>query len=488
MSNLLTRYIRNSSWVLMGNVVSRGFSLLASVFIARLLGPSSFGSYNIALASSDSFSQMADLGTSVVVQRTYATYQTNKPALTGNSFSGSIWLFVFFYTALYLVLFTADKFSLLANLLPVNSSVLMILFISFTARLNQFILVPLTGFQEFKKYSYRTVLNAGLVLLTVGVGAWWLQLPGALYGILLANCLSMLITGVWVYKEHQYRAIPVHWLGGLRAMPSLLKQGFLLYAGNTLSGAIYNLVLVGLVIQHIPVAEYGYLRIGLSLASIVGIFVAALQPVTLSALADQNNHTQHAQLKSVTIRVVFCLVLLCTLWLITFNDLLVALLFGKLYLNGLFIIAAMLMITSIQVLNQFFVSFLIAKGFGNFIGVMAIGTVTLSILLAYWLIPIFGITGYLISYGAGYSAGLFIAFWKEVTTTVYQDQAKLIGVFLFTILVLTAAYLSVQVVGPMVRLVLCSTLTIFFGGSWYFLILHATERNLIAVTLYKFRN
>lgn len=488
MSSLFTRYIKNSSWVLAGNVVARGFGLLTVATVARLLGPTGFGTYTLTVASSDSFSQMADLGTSVVVQRTYAAHQTTVPAITGYRFAGAIWLFMLFYGCLLATFSLTAGTAFVNHVLPdsIRNDAFLLIALSFTSRLNQFILVPLTGLQQFRKLSYRNTLNAVIVLGAVGAGAWLQGVNGALVGLLAANSLSMLLTGYWLWQEHKHYAITVHWLGGFRAIPGLLKQGFLLYMGNTLSGAIYNLVLVGLVIQYVPLTDYSYIRVGLSLASLVGVFVTALQPVTLSALADSTSVTHHTQLKSLTIRVIFCLVLTGTLWLIILNDVVVAIMFGKSYLNGMPVIASMLVITVIQTMGQFYVSFLIAKGQGNFIGLISVGTVTLSITLAYWLIPTLGVWGYIISFGSGYLTGMLLAFWKEITTTSYGDRTKLFVVFGATFVLLNSALLITRADDPALRAALCLGLTIPVAVGWYYFILHAAERTLIVSFLRKF--
>src|SRR5688572_3652430 len=68
-NSLLKSFIKGSFWAVYGNVIAKGASLVASVFIARLLGSGSFGELSIIKTTLSVFSLFATFGLGVTLTK-----------------------------------------------------------------------------------------------------------------------------------------------------------------------------------------------------------------------------------------------------------------------------------------------------------------------------------------------------------------------------------------------------------------------------------
>ncbi|GAA4406020.1 hypothetical protein GCM10023187_25010 [Nibrella viscosa] len=458
---MLKSYFTNSIWVLGGNLIAKLLNLLTLSALGRILNPKWFGVYNLAYSYAESLSQMADLGTSIVVQRSFANATPQESIkLSARFFGGGLIILGFYCLAFSVYLFHKKYYSPLYLKEYWSVYSIYILFISLGSRLSQFALIPIMGLKDFKAFSIRNVLCTFVVSIFVSLGALKFELLGSLQALLLATVLNVVITFLVFSRIAKKFSIRFSLMKSIHAIPEVLREGFILYSGSTFGGSLYSLVCLSLITQYIKVEEYNFVRIGLSIGSFVNVFVAATQPVTFSFLSESASHVDHEKLKSFKVRVLFSIIVLIVMWLIAFNDLITTLLFGRIYMDSKVYVSIILVILLVQVINQFYTAFLVARGLANFIGFISVLCVGISIISAIVLIPYLGLLGYLISFSSGYIIGLGILFRKENQVENYKDKNRIKVVFIssffmvFTTFALTYAIDYVSRFGVMVMFTL----------------------------------
>src|SRR3972149_3010593 len=82
-SHLGYRLARGAFWSLAGTVVSRGMMLLASIFVARMLGKEVFGQFGILQATVAMFAVFAGFGLGLTAMKYVAQHRHRAPARAG---------------------------------------------------------------------------------------------------------------------------------------------------------------------------------------------------------------------------------------------------------------------------------------------------------------------------------------------------------------------------------------------------------------------
>lgn len=79
------RYLKNTSWLMLGNVFQMAVGLFVGIYVARYLGPESFGLLNYSLAYVGLFSSVAGMGLDSIVVRELNKKPEQKNELLGTS-------------------------------------------------------------------------------------------------------------------------------------------------------------------------------------------------------------------------------------------------------------------------------------------------------------------------------------------------------------------------------------------------------------------
>src|SRR5262249_40861934 len=78
------RLARGAFWSLAGNLVARGFGLLGSIFLARLLGKEAFGALGIIQSTTSLFGLFAGFGMGLTATKHVAEFRSKDPARVAN--------------------------------------------------------------------------------------------------------------------------------------------------------------------------------------------------------------------------------------------------------------------------------------------------------------------------------------------------------------------------------------------------------------------
>jgi len=261
-SSLASRLIRGTFWSLVGTVLSRLLGLLASIFVARMVGKVGLGELGIVQSTVGMFSTLAGLGLGLTATKHVAEHRGANPRLVGETIgllsliswgSGILMTLVILFLSPWLAQHTLAAPQLIPEL---QSGSLLLLF----GVINGVQTGILSGFEAFKSIA-RINLICGVANFPIMVGgAYFAGLPGAVWGLvtsLALNCgLNFLAVrreakaaGAVVIYRHVHKHWPLLWRFGLPGMLSGLIAGPVNWGTSTL-----------LVNQHGGYAEMGILN------------------------------------------------------------------------------------------------------------------------------------------------------------------------------------------------------------------------------------
>ncbi len=192
------RLISGAFWSLTGSVLSRGFTLVASILIARLLGKEGFGEWGLLLSMVSVLTPYASFGIGVTAPKYVAQHLKTEPAKVGR-----ILALLTIFSAAGIVL-TGSVILIwndwIATVLlaspglsgPVSLSVLLLL----TMTIAQSVQGVLAGFHQF-----RAIASANLIQgVTLAAVFYPLTVWGGISGVVLATSFSYgcaLIYNLW---------------------------------------------------------------------------------------------------------------------------------------------------------------------------------------------------------------------------------------------------------------------------------------------------
>lgn len=478
---MIKNFLKASGWVLTGNLISKVINFLTLSILARFLGPSGLGVYNAVMSSTMSINQISDLGTSIVLQKESAKISENNKSQIGSLFMTTIIVQLVMNLVICCIIliwpeyFFNHFFKDLGTIDLLYFSIPLIIF----QCLAQLALTFIAGLGEFKFYSIRLMMTSIVTVLMLVLFLFFFapNTVTALIATIFSVLINIIITWYLVYvaaKRQGVRFVNSYWLNNLK---QIKNEGFIYYVGNTLVGAIVTIVLVQLFAKHISLEDYGYLRIGSSLAAILGIIPAAIQPVTINFLSKDN--ITGNSLKSVQIRFLIFFIILITILILIFLNPIITVLFGSIYLVGIDIILFLVSIQIIILASGIVSNFLVASGHTSFIGVVSTFSVLANLVLSIILIPKFGIYGFYISHFAGYFLGFLALCYKEANhiNFVFSTETKyMIALYLLSILGLLPIFLfdSFIVVGVYGFLLIFFMMIVF-----YYKVMKQNEKNVL---------
>ena len=233
-SSIAHRLATGTFWSLVASVCSRAFALLASIVIARVLGKVAFGEFGIIQSTLDMFGTMAGFGMGLTSTKFVAECRSRDPEKAGRIIaisSATAWVFGVL-AALGLILlgpWLANRTLAapqLASLLQVSSISLLL------SAVNGAQMGVLVGFEAFKKIAGISLISGLLTFVFRVLGTFMLDLPGAVYGMVIAQAIGCVVThivlrqivhkyGISMRYEHCLRELPMIWKFSL---PSVLSS------------------------------------------------------------------------------------------------------------------------------------------------------------------------------------------------------------------------------------------------------------------------
>jgi len=202
-SQLAHRLVKGTFWVVLGSVISRGLTFVATVIVARLLGKNIYGELGMIQSTVGMFGVLAGFGLGLTATKHVAEYREKDPERAGRIISISALVAFFVGVTVAAVFFMmapilADKTMCAPYLTKqLKLGTLLLFFHS----LNGAQTGALAGFEAFKKIAY---INSILGLITFPVllaGAYFGGLTGAIIGLAINLVISWLFNHIALRSE-----------------------------------------------------------------------------------------------------------------------------------------------------------------------------------------------------------------------------------------------------------------------------------------------
>jgi O-antigen/teichoic acid export membrane protein len=222
-----------SFWSLVGAVLSHGFSLLAGIMIARILGKVGFGLWGLVVTTVTVFAQFASFGVALTATKHVAELKKSDPSRAGRTLSLILLVGLISTTLMAMVCLMSARW--LANHLfnvPKLGVSLMFASVMLIGTVGTLTLQgALAGFEDFRRIA-RINLVQGVVLFIAAVPlTWQLGLNGAVIAMSLSQCTAMVLCVIATIKKSREYNMPLGTEGIWRerrilwhyAVPSLLS-------------------------------------------------------------------------------------------------------------------------------------------------------------------------------------------------------------------------------------------------------------------------
>jgi O-antigen/teichoic acid export membrane protein len=244
------RLARGAFWSLSGALIARGLGLLASIFVARVLGKVGFGELGIIQSTLGMFGIFAGFGLGMTATKFIAQYRITDQEKAGriralsSAFawvSSSITSVILFFMAPWLAEHTLSA-PQLTGVLRIGS-----LYLLLTA-VNGAQIGALSGFEAFKTIA-KTSLWAGLVNFPLIIGGVYLKgLTGAVWGMVIAAGFNWLFNHIAIRAESAKCGVPYTYAGCWTersvlwkfALPALISGLFLVPTEWALNALLVN--------------------------------------------------------------------------------------------------------------------------------------------------------------------------------------------------------------------------------------------------------
>ncbi|UCS93983.1 oligosaccharide flippase family protein [Echinicola marina] len=254
-------FLKDSFWALLGNVLSKGMSLLGAVLVARFLGKDVYGEYGTIKSTLMNIAIFSTFGLGYTATKYVAEYRNKDPRVlktvsdysmkTSLLVSGTMAVLLFFFSNYVSVhLLKAEHLNI-----PLKIVAIWIVFNSLTTTQ----VGILSGFKAFKQMARINGVVGGFAFVSSAVFTYFWGLIGALIALLLTQVLNWFLN----YKE------VLKLLPKVKALKSktLLKELLNFSLPVALQEALYSLTSWLLIYLLITMADYGE----------VGIYSAAMQ-------------------------------------------------------------------------------------------------------------------------------------------------------------------------------------------------------------------
>jgi len=198
-----SRFVIDSIWSLLGNVIGKGLALLAGIVIARFLGRDIYGEYGMIRNTIISISLFSTFGLGYTSTKFVAEYKIVNPPLLSliSHYSEKITLIISGTLALLLFVFSEYVSAKILNAAHLNFSLKIVsAWIVFNALTTTQIGI-LAGLREFKKLARFNVITGIITFVLSFVFTWYWNLNGALLALLVSQIFNWFLNYNLVQKK-----------------------------------------------------------------------------------------------------------------------------------------------------------------------------------------------------------------------------------------------------------------------------------------------
>ncbi len=219
------RIVRGAFWSLAGAIISKGMMLVASIFVARMLGKEGFGEVGIIRSTIQMFSLMAGINLGLTATKHVAEFRKNAPERAGRIIFLSTFVGMAAAVPVSLGVYVWSDFLAeralgaphLGGMLRVGTILLVL------NMLNGVQTGTLAGFEAFRAIAMNNFVAGVLSFPILLVSTYLYGALGFLCGLSLVHAAQALLNHVALRKEAQRCGIPVFPSGIFKEWPILLS-------------------------------------------------------------------------------------------------------------------------------------------------------------------------------------------------------------------------------------------------------------------------
>ena len=208
---IVSSFLTNSLWVILGTFISKGISFVSITLIARILGPEFFGEYNVVQATIGIFGSVAGLGFGLAATKLISEWR-QKDIRKTERIIGSLYLLSFLISLAVAIIFLLSSSWIANNLLDnkrltilLQISCLIVIFDSINGVQNG----VLSGFEAFKEITVIGTIVGIVSAPLLVAGAHFYGLTGLAAMLLLTRFINVYINSIYlknkIFKTHDLK-------------------------------------------------------------------------------------------------------------------------------------------------------------------------------------------------------------------------------------------------------------------------------------------
>ncbi len=384
--------------LLTGNIVGRAMTFALNIGISRSLGPANLGLFSFILTTAQTFEIIARFGIDYGMQynltnEKYVNQNTNSFASTCRSALRTVDILILIFAFCLLIWIFPLK-----GLLPANLSLSRDLVAVITIAVCSFEAIASLSWEIFlvagktKLFALRVAALAPLKLLSALIGAQIAGSSGALIGYLSMSGIQTILIRSYTRNFIGRSHIKANFTESIK----LIKTGLPFYATNAVNSAVF-LPLLANVASSSGFQDIGYLRIGQLIVQVFTLIPGALAPILFIKLRLSKNDKDQSKNLDLSLRSLWAISLLMLAIYMIFDKVVLTSFFGVKFLPSLIPTRALILAAILDSASQVLHTAVLAKHRMRFYSFVQISSSILAAITGLYLIPVFGLTGFILA-------------------------------------------------------------------------------------------
>ncbi len=407
------KILKEISGIFAGNIASLFFGFLTGIILSRVLGPELKGVYTTLMVVPGIISSFIMFGS-----RPSVIYHTGKKIFSGEQVISAVFFLWIISCITGIILFLAAYWLILDKVYTLLMIALVILYIPIKLVITHSGSIFLANLQ-FRKANMLKWLTSLLtvVMVFIFVFIFRLSITGAIFGLITASAIVLIITVVLIGKES---GLKIHY--DKKVISQIFSMG-IVYA-LALFVVQLNFRIDILILNILSTKEeIGVYSVGVSVAEKLWLLPFAIGVVLVSRSAAAENVPEMTKDVSRLLRLAFLIILAASVILYFVSPWLIPLIYGKAFTRSTLVVQNILPGILFFVVVRIISSCLAGIGKPWIILYIFIPALAINIILNYLWIPAYGCLGAAwatnVSYTAGALAVLF-AFSRITKTSLWS--------------------------------------------------------------------
>jgi O-antigen/teichoic acid export membrane protein len=398
-------------WNLIATIFNQGSIIAVNVVVARIVGKQAFGEYSIVVSTLITVATLIQLSMGYTATKYVAEFRSTDKAKTGRIL-GLCALITVSMACLgtILLIFGASPLATYAMKAPQLTIALMVGagYLFFSA-VNGYQVGVFAGLEAYHNLAKAGIISGIITVFGIALGAWWLQVHGALLGLSVTTMLRCLFHNFWLRKELRQNKLAVTYKD-LQQESSIIHS-FALPAA--LSGYV-TMPAIWLGNTFLIRQAEGFEQMALYNAALTFRMIVMFLPLVVNnvGLSILNNHkgrgdaVMYWKTFRLTLAVNAGSVILVSLMLLGSGPTLLNL-FGKDFGNAYLVLKILLLATLIEGIAISVYQIIQSHAMiWQSLMLIAVPYCLLFVVLAYYLTSLYGAVGLAVAYTAGWAVNL----------------------------------------------------------------------------------